>query len=278
MNLMKNTNVSTRTIISDVNVKLDIDRIFKTIPLQVQLRDYPCRIVTMYYKNTIKGDVSVLENRNCNQSFRNSVNIIFRIHEQLVNVKVSTHGNFQITGAKIRANCYQVICYFLDLCMEYTPDVIQKTKEDENLEIIFDTVMTNIVFNTHFKIDKIKLNKVLQKNSDFYNLFETSFGYTGMNVKLPLETETWKNFLIPKYIRNNEKKIWKETMIEYDSYFSNHTTKKKKKKKYNTFLIFHSGKIIMSGMIEENMKDHFSFFYQFLQDHRHEIEEVIQSC
>ena len=93
---IEDTELSTRTIISDVNIELDIESIFSKTPLHVTLPSFPCHIVAMYYKNNTKGDLSVLQNTN-GGSFRNAVNIIFRIQDQLLNVKVSRHGNFQIS-------------------------------------------------------------------------------------------------------------------------------------------------------------------------------------
>ena len=47
-NLLEDTVISTRTIIADVNVEFDIENIFKNVPLQIQLKNYPCSIVAMY--------------------------------------------------------------------------------------------------------------------------------------------------------------------------------------------------------------------------------------
>ena len=122
MNELETVPVATRTIIADVNIQFDIESIFQKIPFRVKLGDSPCVIVAMYYKNITKGDSCVFQNRKCDTAFRNAVNIIFKIHNQMINVKVSTHGNFQITGCKVKENC-SAICFFLELC-KYCPDVI----------------------------------------------------------------------------------------------------------------------------------------------------------
>ena len=69
--------VATRTIISDISVKLDIETIFNQIPFLMNIPNYPCTIVAMYYKNSSKGDLSFLQDRKDNVSFRNTMNIIF---------------------------------------------------------------------------------------------------------------------------------------------------------------------------------------------------------
>ena len=69
-NLLEDTVISTRTIIADVNVEFDIENIFKNVPLQIQLKNYPCSIVAMYNQNCKKGDLTVLQQHGT-KSFRN---------------------------------------------------------------------------------------------------------------------------------------------------------------------------------------------------------------
>jgi len=49
------------------------------------------------------------------------------------------------------------------------------------------------------------------------------------------------------------------------------------KKKYNTFLVFHSGNVIMSGMTKETMKDHFDCFQGMIREWRDQIEEKLKN-
>lgn len=265
--LMKDTTISTRTIISDANIELDIEKVFKVIPFNERLPNYNnCSVVAMYHKNVSKGDMSVFQNKKCNSSFRNAVNVIIRIGDKLVNIKVSKHGNFQITGCKNKEHSYISICYFIELCLKHCPETIKK--QSDIINIYFYIVMTNIVFNVKFNIDKKKLNNLILKQENFYNLFETNFGYTGMNIKLPLDNG-WNNFTVPFFSFQNGK--WERTEIAYQ----NRQKKKEEKQKFNTFLVFHSGKIIMSGMCEENMDKHYDFFRNFIVSNRSLIEETI---
>lgn len=267
---LPNTSISTRTIIADVNIEFDIENIYKNVPLHVPLHNYPCTIVAMYNQDCKKGDLTVLQ-KHGSKSFRNAINVIFRISDQLINIKVSRHGNFQITGAKNEENCYTVVLYFIDLCKEYFPQIMKDIVVSK-LQVFFTTVMTNVVFNSNFKIDKRKLNHLIQNHPKFYNLYETNFGYTGMNIKLPLQ-ENWQSFSLPMF--TFEQTGWKRNKISYQLYLQQRGRIKREKKKFNTFLIFHSGKIIMSGMHEESMKDDFLFFSTFLKDNQNVIEEII---
>jgi hypothetical protein len=125
--------------------------------------------------------------------------------------------------------------------------------------------MTNIVFDIGFHIDKIKLNKLLKQSKNFYSLFETNFGYTGMNIKIPLSEDAYYISIPFMTLQNNQ---W---IVNYQK-----MKVQTKKKKFNTFLVFHSGKIIMSGMCEENMKGDYEFFKNFLVENRKLIEEIIE--
>ena len=78
LDIEKNTNVSTRTIISDINIEIDIEKVFTTLPFNERISEYPCMIVAMYHKNLSKGDMSVFQQKKCTNSFRNAVNLIVR--------------------------------------------------------------------------------------------------------------------------------------------------------------------------------------------------------
>lgn len=254
--------VTTRTVIASVGLEFNIQEIFEKVPINKTLDAYSCKIITCYYQNRYRGE-NIFSKKKKNQSFRNAVNVIFQIENKTLNFKVSTNGNFQITGCKYYHHVIECTKYFLQLLKQYCPETVSIW--NKNISIGLRTVMTNIVFNMGFCIDRKKLNSVLQKEKDFYNLFETNFGYTGMNIKLPLENED--------YIVSLPKINWNENTWENDNETKNLMTDKQK---YNTFLVFHSGKIIMSGMCEKNMYKHFEYFHKFLEQNKSKIEETIK--
>ena len=179
-----------------------------------------------------------------------------------LNVKVSKGGKFQITGCKDIDLVQSGLLYFLKLVRRECPQAV--TGWSETLSIQVRTVMTNIVFDIGFCIDKAKLTAMLHQVKNCYNLFETNFGYTGMNIKIPLPSEAY-HIHLPELTLSGCS--WNVNVKPF--------TLASKKKKYNTFLVFHSGKVIMSGMVEENMKRDFEFFHSFLLQHRKNIEEKI---
>ena len=49
------------------------------------------------------------------------------------------------------------------------------------------------------------------------------------------------------------------------------------KKRYNTFLVFHSGNVIMSGMVTKYMRNVYNHFIDITKKARNEIEEKLES-
>ena len=95
-------------------------------------------------------------------------------------------------------------------------------------------------------------------------------------MKIPL-VDTWRNFPIKKFTYHGESSQWNVSELCFDTYFQENLKQKKKdKKRFNTFLVFHSGKIIMSGACEENMLEHYLYFKNFIREHKNEIEEQIE--
>lgn len=252
--------ITTRTIITDIPLEFDIADVFKKTPLRKILTGFESQVIACYYQNQYKGDE--FEKKKTG-SFRNAVNIIILNNQKKLNLKLSTNGNFQITGCKNLQMVQSSLQYLLHLLHDSCPEAIKGWKNNLNVEV--KMVMTNIVFDIGFQIDKIKLNKLLRQNKNFYSLFETNFGYTGMNIKIPLPEDAYYVSIPFMRLQNNQ---W---IVSYQK-----MRVPTKKKKFNTFLVFHSGKIIMSGMCEENMKKDYQFFKTFLIQNRKAIEEVIE--
>lgn len=253
--------ISTRTIIAKIPLQFKTEEIFDNLPINCRLKGYDCEILLLYYKNKIKGDVTLKKN---NSTFRNAVNVIINSSNKLINLKISKNGNFQITGCKEEINVYKAVEYLIMLIKKHCPHIVEKWETP--IDILFKTVMTNIVFSVGYAIDKKKLNNLLKDDKSFYNLFETSFGYTGMNIKLPLNESAFQYGSINSSFDENENKWMHSTKLIKNTF---------DKPKYNTFLVFHSGKVIMSGICEENMKKDYQLFRSFLETNKDKIIETI---
>ena len=213
------------------------------------------------------------------KSFRNSLNLLVVSDAgRILTIKAGRLGRFHITGAKTEEECYSIIKYLVELILTVVPDkdifVFSSSSEqrasDSLVRIKFLTIMTNYIWNINFKIDKEKLNTLLNNQSDFINLYETSFGYTGVNVKKEINLEKYKNKIeIPIFVYNQYEETWTRES-ENRKQFG-----KDNRPKHNTFLVFNSGKIIVSGIQEQMMESDFNLFSAFLLNNRHEIEEFL---
>lgn len=266
MKSIDSNSLSTRTIIADINLEFDHQKVFEQLPVNYRLKDYDCEIVAMYHKDIIKGDSSYFSKKKKISSFRNAVNIIVKSEYSCCNIKLSDRGKFQISGAKNLERTYESIQYLISLILKLKCHVYQKEKDD--IKISFTTVMTNFVYNVGFKIDKDKLNRLMKKDPShqFYNLFETSFGYTGLNLKLKMNPSLY-DLKIPVFRLLNDKWIREEK--QYINMGKN--------QKFNSFLVFHSGKIICSGMTEETMNDSFQTFSKYINQNKNKIIECIET-
>jgi hypothetical protein len=130
--------------------------------------------------------------------------------------------------------------------------------------------MTNIDFSLGFAVDRQKLDDMMNKNTPFHSLLETSFGYTGVNIKFPVDQEWWR-LPIPVIYRKIADHEWINDRLPLD-HFIDITDQIKSKKKYNTFLVFHSGSVIMSGMIKETMKIHYDLFMSIMKTWQSKIQ------
>ena len=304
---MSNLKISTKTIIAVSNIECNISELFIHIPLheisteiyetdktkQVKKRrgkkkknaDPIISTPVLFTEKINKGDIVALYYQNRQRGlpqyfkqnqkyFRNALNIIMYISEKkTINFKLSKNGKIQMTGCKEENDAKMCLQYFFELlytkCSEYI-------SYKENNEINYYTVMTNIDFNIGFEINRGKLNELINAKTEYNSLLETSFGYTGVNIKMPIILDKDYSIDVLKY-KNN---IWEESQIRWKDFIMKmgptYEKQEFEKKRYNTFLVFHSGNIIMSGMRLDLMLTHQKYFSDLLLKHRKDIEEYIK--
>ena len=262
-------------------------------------------IITLEYQNNIRGvDLKTKAKKKKKEIkkgnyFRNSLTIIMMIDNKKINYKVSRNGKFQITGCKKdehSEDCLKWLwTYIKDSKNIYK---FNKQYEDLNKKEIVDGVdgidgvdgvdgvgelkamiipaMRNIDFSLNFYVDREKLDEYFNTCTNYHSLLETSFGYTGVNIKIPIK-KSIKELMLKEITCIND--VWNENKyIPYTKYLYMLPEKermKKLKKRYNTFLVFHSGKIIMSGLEYSFMKDIYYEFLNIIKDCRHLIEEKL---
>lgn len=292
--IFEDIKVSTKTIIAVTNWNININLLFKTLPItnftlipkkrgrkKKEEREDPNKdipsgsIITLEFGDEIRGvDLKQKKRKKKKGYFRNSLTVVMIIDNKQINFKISKNGKFQLTGCKND--------YYAESSLKYIWKYISESEnKDEiiqnvsNPEITFLTVMTNIDFNLGFNINRENLDKYINCNTDYNSLLETSFGYTGVNIKIPMKKPS---DMILKKLRWKDGK-WEENKINYKDYLETLTEKEKEKEqgknRYNTFLVFHSGNVIMSSMHQMYMKDTYNKFINIIQDCRKIIEERI---
>lgn len=271
--------VSTKTVIAVSNVMIDIEGVYRHFPLDASMDDMTeIAVKTMYYGTDRRG-VALPEKRKKKKSFRNAINVICSVDPlsaKTINFKLSKNGKFQMTGCKSEEQASKVVAFFLTRLLMHCQEYISVNK-NQSIMVFFQTVMTNIDFSIGFKINRQKLDEYMNKYTDHHSLLETSCGYTGVNIKYQLNTKWW-DIPVPvmscEDIGSSSGLEWNQKMVPL-SQLMEIPLEKRQKKKYNTFLVFHSGNIIMSGMLRDTMKDDFDVFVRMLIGWKEQIQERI---
>lgn len=271
---METVPVSTKTIIATSNLQFDIVRVFERLPLDGRVGHVQIKL--LYYQNQTRGDDTLLKKKN-KKCFRNAVNVIIQVDENKnVNFKLSKNGKFQLTGCKNEKHAIDAVAFFIQQLFRHCRDHVTLAPAACEVVVYFQTVMTNIDFSLGFCVDRQKLDHLLNQETPFHSLLETSFGYTGVNIKFPLSMPWWKLDVPVVRMSVLDDLAWTLHHKSMDSVGSL-TSEQQTKKKYNTFLVFHSGNVIMSGMTKETMRDHFDCFHGMIRQWRDQIEEKLKN-
>lgn len=288
--------VSTKTIIVVTNCQLDINKLFNKLPIcdyQVvpkkrgrKKKDAPAdpnknissgSIITLKYQNEMRG-VDLKGGKKSKSVkkgyFRNSLTVVMMVDTKIINFKVSDNGKFQITGCKNDNHAVTLIKTFFGTLRETCEDCFTL---NEDFTATFMTVMTNIDFNLGFQINRENLDRYINTSTSYNSLLETSFGYTGVNIKMPFNMP--RDFYLKRLTFCDEEQAWKDSKISYAAYIDRLEEKDKKKERvksrYNTFLVFHSGNCIFSSMNKDFMKTYYDEFLGIIRNCRLQIEEKV---
>lgn len=291
MNLIfEDIEVSTKTYIVMTNIKINLQQFYDMVPITAyevhQKRRGRKRknelpppkvhidnglIIYITYENSSRG--TPLKKKKKKTFFRNSITIIIMIKDKPINFKLSSNGQFQITGCKTTEYASGCIQYIWKLLQG--TDVYQIGKQP--FTATFIPAMRNIDFNIGFLIDREKLDRYINEHTEHTSLLETSFGYTGVNIKFKMKKDITSLQLKQMKVINNEWDMSFTVPYQYylDSLKEKDSLKKMTRERYNTFLVFHSGKIIMSGINKMFQSDSFAEFIKILLHIRPLIEEKL---
>ena len=291
--------VSTKTFIVMTNITLNIKKLFDFLPIT----DYvlvPKRrgrkkkntvidpnkhisdgsIITIDLANNIRGVVLKKKKKKDGKStdyFRNSVTIVMVIDSKKINFKISNNGKFQMTGCKKDTQA--------ETCVKYIWNYIKDTKdiytigENQSFKAIFIPAMRNIDFSLGFILDREKLDEYFNTFTQYCSLLETSIGYTGVNIKIPVKKSITD--LSIKELVYKESDWMGPNIIPYQTYLDTlkpkEIQKKLDKERFNTFLVFHSGKVIMSSMCEDFARSTYYEFIDIIRENYKQFEEKLKT-
>jgi TATA-box binding protein (TBP) (component of TFIID and TFIIIB) len=290
--------VSTKTFIAMTNLTLDLRKLFEFLPITTytvvprkrgrkkkNLFPDPNKhvpdgsIVTMKYENKCKG-VDLKQKKSHNKKkkskwFRNSFTVVMMIEGKPINFKICQNGVFQVTGCKLDSQAEGCVTHIWNYVSKEEGEIFRFSK-GTTLESIFIPAMRNIDFNLGFFVDREKLAHYMSVQTEFHSLLETSFGYTGVNIKIPL-FQNITDLVLKKIKFVDDKYI--ESEMTYGEYLNllpeKDRNKKLNKDRYTTFLVFQSGKIICSSVSEKYMKDAYEYFILIIKKCKDIIEEKL---
>lgn len=285
-----NFKVSTKTFIVHTNLEINIEDIFnkKILPITSYVviqkkrgrkkklqEENPNKdiqtgsIIRVQYKRDHQG--VILKPKKSDGFFRNAMTIVMVIDDKHINFKTSNNGKFQITGCKTDDQAEKCIFHFWNYIKDHKD--MYKLSAYPHFKACYEPVMSNIDFSLGFQVNREVLDIYINTNTTFTSLLETTFGYTGVNIKMPLSEDFSK--LKIKCIEYNGEEI-KNTFNSYDEFLLTFKSKNKNIKRYNTFLVFQSGKIIMSGKAPPFMESAYYEFYKIVESCLHLIKENIE--
>jgi len=307
--------VSTKTIIGMTNLRIDLDKFFEYMPItdykpkerkrgrkrkidiqQINHTTVPYGSIITLEKSNLRRGIKLKKSKN-KKTFLHTVSVsMFLENEKDINIKVYSNGKFHITGCKTDDHFIRAIIQIyntMKLTQEWTGEKIfylEKDKfidNDEQLCCLFYVAMKNMDFYIGFEIDREKLDKFINNNTDYNYIFIDGDLSTSVNVKVKYDLNVYPDLVKFTYISgdpnpdndNSEQElVCSTTLLEHLHFYDILETKEKKKvlkkDKCHTFLIFSSGSIIMSsGAHDSVIKQVFNDFISLLLNNKQYVQE-----
>lgn len=286
--------VSTKTFTAATNVLIDLEKLFDHLDVTMyypfiglkKIQDvdymYPDMniqngdIITLKFRRLLKGiDLKKRKNQH-NIPFRNSFTSVMFVLDKFINFKVYKNGTFQMTGCKNKKHA--IVCvYNMWKRIRNTTSIYTFKGTTCTFETFFIPAMRNIDFNQNYIVDQEKLALYMNTQPNFYCLLDTNFGYTGTNIKREIDKSITKLGIVKMCEVDN---VYSFSKVPYSEFLITLPSKARDKRmetKYNTFLVFHSGKIIMSGINSKYMRNAYYSFVELMTNNRDKIEEKLNT-
>ena len=202
--------------------------------------------------------------------FRNSITCVMYCIDKLITFKISDKGTFQLTGCKTQKHA--------EMCVLYIWSYIKGDRNaysfisGRNLVMTIEPVMNNISFAVDFHIDRKKLDHFINQSTPYISIYEEDFGYAGVNIKIPINLDKDIHISCNEYFFGKDKHVVRHT-ISYKKYCEDKHKQKKDCDKLISFMVFRSGRVLMSGPHPSFMKDPYYEFLNLAYKARKLIEE-----
>jgi len=269
--------ISTSTFIGTSNLVINLVKVFETIPLVHH--DFDTNpslnqdgVVSVKYNQQTRGLFPNDKNKH-SKSFRNTLTLIVCVSCRTFNFKIfsGSIGNpnkTQHPGAKSIHDAIQSFKVFWNCIVPFRD--LYVVKQDPTITLY--SVMTNINFNIGMNINRQRLYKVVKGSDVFKTFIDIDHGHTGVNIKLEIDDRYELDDIPIMNLHTDE--ISYTTTQEYYKLLSPTQVLKDKKQKMSTFIVFHSGKVIMSSCNIKYMRIHFDVFMRFINSNKNEIEDT----
>jgi len=277
--------VSTRTFIAMTNLKINLETLFTFLPVlpptgktakNIDFSELtPGDIISLQYKNKLRGEkLKPKKKKKDARWFRNSFTVEIALEDKAINFKVYSNGVFQITGCKTDDHAESCVKHIWRL-IEKSEGVYSYKRNSEALEILFVPAMRNVDFSVGFVIDREKFTEYINSKTPHHALLETSYGYTGVNLKMALEKPITEMEITKLTMAPGGE--WERSETKYEEYLSHLTpseqNKKRNKERWITFLVFHSGRTILSSVTSEYSRKAYYEFVKIINESYDLIEE-----
>lgn len=206
----------------------------------------------------------------------NCITIIIYI-EKYHNIKLSNKGTIQMTGCTSDQTAIHIVQYIMDLILPLQQH--WKYKEPyKGPRALIVPVMKNNSFDLGFSINREEADRYFHtyRSEGVSSLFEPSVGYIAVNCKIYNEFDREEKTLNLLEKQDGKWGCAKTEIYEYAKEFAEEEREKRiTKQSWTTFLIFHNGKVIMSGGCCESVRRKaFEKFIFIVFKHKSSIEYI----
>jgi TATA-box binding protein (TBP) (component of TFIID and TFIIIB) len=191
--------------------------------------------------------------------------IMFSVSLGQINVNVMMFKDkFKISGCKTDNHAIETVKEFWNQLQKLNTetDKFFELKSFETPFFILETVMMNTGFNLNMYIERNKLNKIMNKpeykDKVLLSQYEST---THSNVNIKMFSHIPENYTYTKVSLTDSKFTLHESQIDINIF-----KKKKEKQHKDTFIVFSSGQVIITGRYLSNMLENCKFFMDIVKN------------